>query len=53
METGERWAKIAVEGDNDLITTREQVEGMRRGNEGALIVGGKEEVRRRESVATI
>jgi nucleotide exchange factor SIL1 len=51
METGQRWAKIAVEGDEDLITTREQVEGMRTGSSGggggargggstAMIVGG-------------
>lgn len=52
METGERWAKIAVEGDDDLITSRDQLAGMR-ANGGnvvggsssstALIVGGDED----------
>eukprot|EP00518_Triparma_eleuthera_P003389 CAMPEP_0182454114 /NCGR_PEP_ID=MMETSP1319-20130603/885_1 /TAXON_ID=172717 /ORGANISM="Bolidomonas pacifica, Strain RCC208" /LENGTH=354 /DNA_ID=CAMNT_0024652093 /DNA_START=112 /DNA_END=1172 /DNA_ORIENTATION=+ len=37
METGQRWAKIAKADDGDAVTTREEVEAMRRGEN---IAGG-------------
>ena len=42
METGERWAKLNVDGDEDLITSQEQVDALRRGEidpNGNSVVG--------------
>eukprot|EP00519_Triparma_laevis_P014721 CAMPEP_0182491476 /NCGR_PEP_ID=MMETSP1321-20130603/902_1 /TAXON_ID=91990 /ORGANISM="Bolidomonas sp., Strain RCC1657" /LENGTH=362 /DNA_ID=CAMNT_0024693757 /DNA_START=176 /DNA_END=1264 /DNA_ORIENTATION=- len=41
MTTGQRWAKIASSGDDELITTQEQVEAMRSGNYGGGGGGGE------------